>query len=61
MTKEMAVKASNLLDAIDRTEALADAVSDALDECDISLDFSKKLLNMVDMEIARLKNELEAL
>lgn len=61
MTKEMAVKASNLLDAIDRTEALADAVSDALAECDIDLDFSNKLLNMVDMEIARLKNELEAL
>ncbi len=61
MTKEMAVKASNLLDAIDRTEALADAVSDALAECDIDLDFSKQLLNMVDAEIARLKNELEAL
>ena len=57
----MAVKASNLLDAIDRTEALADAVSDAFAECDIDLDFSKQLLKMVDSEIARLKNELEAL
>ena len=61
MTKEMAVKASNLLDEIDRTEAFADALSDALAECDISLDFSKELLNRVDAEIARLKNELEAL
>ena len=61
MTKEMAVKASNLLDAIDRTEALGDAISDALAECDIDLGFSKKLLNMVDAEIARLKNELETL
>lgn len=61
MTKEMAVKASNLLDEIDRTEAFADALYAASAECDISLDFSKELLDRVDAEIARLKNELEAL
>ena len=61
MTKEMAVKASNLLDAIDRTEAFADTLYAALAECDISLDFSNELMNRVDMEIARLKNELEIL
>ena len=61
MTRETAVKASNLLDAIERTEAYVDALNDTLAEYDISLDFSKELINMVDIEIARLKDELEAL
>lgn len=61
MTRETAVKASNLLDAIERTEAFVDALEDTLAEYDISLDFSKELINVVDIEIARLKDELEAL
>ena len=61
MTREKAVKASNLLDAIDRTEAFVVALEGTLAEYDISLDFSKDLINVVDMEIARLKDELEAL
>lgn len=61
MTRETAVKASNLLDAIERTEAFVDALNDTLAEYDISLDFSKELINVVDIEIARLKDELEAL
>ena len=61
MTRETAVKASNLLDAIERTEAFVDALNDTLAEYDISLDFSKELINVVDIETARLKDELEAL
>lgn len=61
MTKEMAVKASNLLDAIERLEAFGVALEDLLNEYDISLKFGNKLEDLVTKEIADKSAELEAL
>lgn len=61
MTRETAVKASNLLDAIERTEAFRYALEDTLKEYEISFDFSDCLMETTEMEITRLKSELEAL
>lgn len=61
MTREVAIKVSNLLGELERTEAFKDALQDTLVEYDISLDFSDSLIEATNIKIARLKDELEAL
>ena len=61
MTKEKAVKASNLLARIDQLNQFADGLEGLFIECDLDIKTSDAIMKFVENFITEANKELEAL